>query len=1348
MTAAEDVPPLNPFVGPVPFFEEGKLHGRDVECSALYDLIVAKRVVLLFSPSGAGKTSLIHAALLPRLRAKLDTLAVARVNRAPGTGEGSANRYVLSVLHSLETRFDEADRIAASELIQLTLRSYLERRVSRTGPRPRYPLVVLDQFEELFTADRYDWPAKRDFLRQLGEALGRQDAPEGDEESGLDAEASRATVWALISMREDHLAELEPFLDLVPTGLAFRYRLEPLDREHAIEAITKTASEGFDRPYFDQNAAEALVDDLRGGSRFVEPVHLQVVCLRLWNVVVSKERRPIAMADVTATDRYTSTGTVDAALAAHYDDAVAAAAAAGHVRERSVREWIERNLITGTKIRTKALREPEELGDLYNALESLLQNHVLNRETEGDRQWVELSHDRLIDPVLQSNETWREKSLALFQQQTKLWSEAGRTHRGMLFSGDALEEAERFAEAHPDDLTGDDREFLKESRLERERLDENRRQEEQLRAANESLKLGRKRLVRAVAATAIVAVLLMLISAGLLNARREVVAQRDEAKKQARARQEALVASQVLALSEQAREQGPSQDSALLLTVQAKRFADRVSARTAEAMPTVSRSKREGPFYALAESLSGAQAASSGVGFLARLMPEMEASRLASDGSGAGLATGDLDGTVTIWRRAGETYQRTDSRKLMSREVGRLAMTGSGQWLAATALVHESDSSGGELWVLEISVEGRILSAQQLESTLVTAVAAGSGETEQDPLVVTGDLRGKVRFWRRDEGFPTTWSAHDLGDVSGGVFSLAVGRGGATIFAGGEGPIGRWSSLNLSTGEALRRSDLEGHQDGYRVRSLALSADETVLWSAGALRGESSSAGGLLRWSLPGREPTTEPKQYPTSEFIAALTLVEDGMPPIAATMYSGRLLRYEPAELQGIPRIAGAVDAHPGGVTALVNAGPGHGFLSAGRDRRVKRWVPVPAVRCPEGVPFGEWRVGGLAVLPLGERDDWVLMALHGGRESALQLIHVGSSDGSLDISGDGGCVAPPPVLVPPRLPGVDSLPLSFAVEPRSRLAAISTSDSQVLLYRVVTTPSGAPRLELRAQLPQVAALALAFLPDQPYLLAGQNGKIAVLKFTENTLEIAGGLPAPQGRVNLLTASPDWVAAGTRDADSVAIWAREPSARQQGPLGGLRRQEFKTPAIGGRSSALTFSRDGRVLWRQLQNGAVTAWEAGSWREVANAPDNTPASAFAISPNGTLVAAGHLSGRLQFADLPAGEAAARSQGAPAARIQWSLDRAISDRRVSSLAFTTDGGAIVAASFDNRLRVVPTLSTLMDRLCARAGRNLTKGEWDLFVGREMPYECTCGQFPAGQGAQSCGQGNGAGAVPVK
>mgnify|MGYP001061615789 CR=1 FL=1 len=67
-------PDSNPYVGPVAFDERHTLYGRDRETQALFDLIVSKRIVLLIAPSGAGKTSLIRAALIPKLRSLLHPL--------------------------------------------------------------------------------------------------------------------------------------------------------------------------------------------------------------------------------------------------------------------------------------------------------------------------------------------------------------------------------------------------------------------------------------------------------------------------------------------------------------------------------------------------------------------------------------------------------------------------------------------------------------------------------------------------------------------------------------------------------------------------------------------------------------------------------------------------------------------------------------------------------------------------------------------------------------------------------------------------------------------------------------------------------------------------------------------------------------------------------------------------------------------------------------------------------------------------------------------------------------------------------------------------------------------------
>ena len=52
------VPVENPFVGPRPLQASDRLFARDVELRNLSDLLVAERVVLRYSPSAAGQTSL------------------------------------------------------------------------------------------------------------------------------------------------------------------------------------------------------------------------------------------------------------------------------------------------------------------------------------------------------------------------------------------------------------------------------------------------------------------------------------------------------------------------------------------------------------------------------------------------------------------------------------------------------------------------------------------------------------------------------------------------------------------------------------------------------------------------------------------------------------------------------------------------------------------------------------------------------------------------------------------------------------------------------------------------------------------------------------------------------------------------------------------------------------------------------------------------------------------------------------------------------------------------------------------------------------------------------------------
>ncbi|UCC64088.1 MAG: ATP-binding protein, partial [Anaerolineae bacterium] len=392
----------NPYVGARPFERGEPLYGRDGETMDLYRLLVAERIVLLHSPSGAGKTSLIQAALIPRLeRRGFEVLPAMRVGLGPAPGLESSpqgNRYITSLLACLEGESAEAgpDRVRAPEertrLATITLAEYLDRRASRSNGQKL--MLVFDQFEEILTLNPTDLEAKREFFAQVGEALrGRP-------------------YWALFVMRDDHVAALAPYVRGLPTQLGTTYRLDPLSEASARLAIREPALRG--QVEFAEGAVDRLVYELcqvrvqaldgmtqvqRGP--FVEPIQLQLVCRRLWEKL-PPETTHIAEADVAAV------GAVDSVLADYYAERVAAIARQTRVDERTIRDWFDRRLITEQGIRGQVLQGPEESQGLENrASRPLVDASLVRAERRRGAPWYELAHDRLIEPVRADNEAWR-----------------------------------------------------------------------------------------------------------------------------------------------------------------------------------------------------------------------------------------------------------------------------------------------------------------------------------------------------------------------------------------------------------------------------------------------------------------------------------------------------------------------------------------------------------------------------------------------------------------------------------------------------------------------------------------------------------------------------------------------------------------------------------------------------------------------------------------------------------------------------------------------------------------------------------------------------------------------------
>lgn len=467
----------NPYVGPTSFRLGDALYGRDREREELVDLLEAERIVLIYSPSGAGKTSLIEAALVPALRDDgFEVLPVIRVTHPLESRPGAPtprNRYVMSALLSLEEGLPPERQRPVAELATLTLREYLAVRADRDG-RPGNEVFIFDQFEEVLTADPTDEPAKHAFFKELGQTLRDQD------------------YWALFLMREDFLAALDPYLRHVPTRLRTRFRLDLLSADQALEAIRRPAERaGVD---FTEEAARQLVDDLRTvrvqrpdgvtevlGS-YVEPVQLQVTCHLLWSML------PPGASEITRAD-VEALGRVDQALAGYYAERVRAAAERTGVPERAIREWFEERLITPQGLRSQVLEGPAPSGEGgYRLLGELLDAHLVRAETRRQATWYELAHDRLIEPVQRDNAAWLAQHLSPVERAATLWEQECRPDRLLLLGAD-LAAAEEDDAVRAGKLTHRQREFLEASRRAAERSARRRLRRASLIAATMALLL-------------------------------------------------------------------------------------------------------------------------------------------------------------------------------------------------------------------------------------------------------------------------------------------------------------------------------------------------------------------------------------------------------------------------------------------------------------------------------------------------------------------------------------------------------------------------------------------------------------------------------------------------------------------------------------------------------------------------------------------------------------------------------------------------------------------------------------------------------------------------------------------
>jgi tetratricopeptide (TPR) repeat protein len=367
-------PDTFPYPGLRPFVEKdrGRFFGRDEELRELSRMWRRNRITVLYGGSGVGKTSLIHAGVLPWLAGEaVNVLPVGAVSRAftfPTAALPEHNPYTLALLSSWSPA--ESPTMLSGMSIGAFLRR--QRHTGRFG-EPLPTLVAIDQAERLFRN------ADPDLIGPFSDEL-------------IEALKHRPDTHLLLSVREDHLEDALQIVKLLGSEFCAQFPLPPLDRRRALGATVRPLEDVGRR--LDPELAARLIDALvlpsaDGSSEAVEPVLLQVVCRSLW------ERLP---ADVRVlTDRMLPDMTEALeALCAH----VATAVAANHgTRPGRLVSWLRDTFLRPSGRVTVREGSTHTSGLANSVVHSMEDGYLIKGWWRDGARWYELRHPLLVAPI-------------------------------------------------------------------------------------------------------------------------------------------------------------------------------------------------------------------------------------------------------------------------------------------------------------------------------------------------------------------------------------------------------------------------------------------------------------------------------------------------------------------------------------------------------------------------------------------------------------------------------------------------------------------------------------------------------------------------------------------------------------------------------------------------------------------------------------------------------------------------------------------------------------------------------------------------------------------------------------
>lgn len=400
-------PDKNPWLGLKTYDEDSRLYGRNQDIWTLDEIISNNIALVIFGKSGIGKSSLIHAGISPVLRSK-DKLPV-YIRFDHNTDES----YIAQIIRQIKTITITTDRLDSS-VPNMGLWDFFHRHEfkNREGT-PIEPVLILDQFEEIFTLADSDHKFQAiELFEEMADLLNNVKPDKiikaeqtlfarTQDETKTPAKRSliiriptrnqldydfESKFHVVICIREDYLFYLERNTSKIPALKINRYSLHAFSKENAKQVINGPCPNLFDEKQCDDiiNKLATMDDD---GVIEIDPTLLSIYLYKYYN------NRGFLETDNIIEDFY-NTETQG-------------------ISQKSL-SYLEEKLITG-----EGFRQSIPCNDIYSAgvspseISSLVSSRIITVEPKRGHDYIEFSHDVLC-PIAKEH---REKRIIKIEAQ-------------------------------------------------------------------------------------------------------------------------------------------------------------------------------------------------------------------------------------------------------------------------------------------------------------------------------------------------------------------------------------------------------------------------------------------------------------------------------------------------------------------------------------------------------------------------------------------------------------------------------------------------------------------------------------------------------------------------------------------------------------------------------------------------------------------------------------------------------------------------------------------------------------------------------------------------------------------